>query len=94
MSSEQTPSPAAVVTESESEGAMEAIEELDAATAALQALASSTRDAASREVLRAVLESLAEAKGYLTGEDVEAMVELPGEEEEAVEAEASDAVSE
>jgi len=100
MSSEQTPSPAAVVTESESEGAMEAIEELDAATAALQALASSTRDAASREVLRAVLESLAEAKGYLTGEEVEATVELPGEEEEAddeeevAEVEDADAVSE
>ena len=93
-SDEQTPPPAAVVTESESEGASEAIEELDAATAALQALASSTRDAASREILRAVIESLAEAKGYLTGDDVEAMTELPGEEEEMVETEVESAVSE
>jgi hypothetical protein len=66
---------------------MDAVEELDAATAALQALASTTRDAASRDILRAVLESLAEAKGYLTGEEVEAVTELPGEEEEEVEAE-------
>ena len=84
---EQTPSPAAVVTESDDEGVMDAVEELDAATAALQALASTTRDAASRDILRAVLESLAEAKGYLTGEEVEAVTELPGEEEEEVEAE-------
>ena len=92
MSSEQTPSPVAVVTDSPDTGAMDAVEELDAATSALQALASSMRDAASREVLRAVLDSLAEAKGYLTGEAVEAMVELPGEEEEAVEVEAESEV--
>ena len=86
-SDEPTPPPAAPVTESESESASEAIDELDAATAALQTLASTTRDAASREVLRAVIDSLAEAKGYLTGSEVEAMTELPGEEEEAVETE-------
>ena len=86
-SDEPTPPPAAPVTESQSESASEAIDELDAATAALQALASTTRDAASREVLRSVIDSLAEAKGYLTGSEVEAMTELPGEEEEAVETE-------
>jgi hypothetical protein len=83
---EQTPSPAPVVTDDGHAGAMDdAVEELDAATAALQALASTTRDVASREVLRAVLESLAEAKGYLTGEEVEAVTELPGEEEDVAE---------
>lgn len=81
-SEEQTPPPAATVTDSETEGAFDAVEELDAATAALQALASTTRDAASREVLRAVLDSLAEAKGYLTGAEIEAVTELPGEEVE------------
>lgn len=81
-SEEQTPPPAATVTDSEVEGTSDAVEELDAATAALQALAASTRDASSREVLRAVLDSLAEAKGYLTGADVEAVTELPGEEVE------------
>jgi len=91
---EQTPSPAPVVTDDGHAGAMDdAVEELDAATAALQALASTTRDVASRDILRAVLESLAEAKGYLTGEEVEAVTELPGEEEDAVEVEAGDAVS-
>jgi hypothetical protein len=90
---EQTPSPAPVVTDEGHAGAMDdAVEELDAATAALQALASTTRDVASRDILRAVLESLAEAKGYLTGEEVEAMVELPGEEEDAVEVEAESEV--
>jgi len=85
---EQTPSPAPVVTNDGHAGAMDdAVEELDAATAALQALASTTRDAASREVLRAVLESLAEAKGYLTGEEVEAVTELAGEEEDVAEEE-------
>jgi hypothetical protein len=83
---EQTPSPAPVVTDDGHAGAMDdAVEELDAATAALQALASTTRDVASRDILRAVLESIAEAKGYLTGEEVEAVAELPGEEEEEVE---------
>jgi len=37
------------------------------------------------DVLRAVLESLREARGYLTGTEAEAVVELPGE----VESEAS-----
>ena len=82
-SAEQTPSPEPGVTDAEHAGAMDdAVEELDAATSALQALASTTRDVASRNILRAVLESLAEAKGYLTGEEVEAVTELAGEEEE------------
>ena len=97
-SAEQTPSPAAVVTDDGHARAMDdAVEELDAATSALQALASTTRDVASRDILRAVLESLAEAKGYLTGEEVEAVVELAGEEEEeedVTEDEVVDAVSE
>jgi len=85
---EQTPSPAPVVTDEGHAGAMDdAVEELDAATAALRALASTTRDVASRDILRAVLESLAEAKGYLTGEEVEAVDELPGEEEDVAEEE-------
>jgi hypothetical protein len=85
---EQTPSPAPVVTDDGHAGAMDdAVEELDAATAALRALASTTRDVASRDILRAVLESLAEAKGYLTGEEVEAVDELPGEEEDVAEEE-------
>jgi hypothetical protein len=85
-SAEQTPSPEAVVTDAEHAGAMDdAVEELDAATSALQALAATTRDVASRDILRAVLESLAEAKGYLTGEEVEAVTELAGEEEAVTE---------
>jgi hypothetical protein len=85
-SAEQTPSPEAVVTDAGHASAMDdAVEELDAATSALQALASTTRDVASRDILRAVLESLAEAKGYLTGEEVEAVTELAGEEEDVVE---------
>jgi hypothetical protein len=82
-SAQQTPSPEVVVTDDGHARAMDdAVEELDAATSALQALASTTRDVASRDILRAVLESLAEAKGYLTGEEVEAVTELAGEEEE------------
>jgi uncharacterized phage infection (PIP) family protein YhgE len=93
-SAEQTPSPAAVVTDDGHARAMDdAVEELAAATSALQALASTTRDVASRDILRAVLESLAEAKGYLTGEEVEAVTELAGE-EDAAEDEVVDAVSE
>ena len=85
-SAEQTPSPEVVVTDDGHARAMDdAVEELDAATSALQALASTTRDVASRDILRAVLESLAEAKGYLTGEEVEAVTELAGEEEDDAE---------
>ena len=81
-SAEQTPSPEIVVTDDGHARAMDdAVADLDAATSALQALASTTRDVASRDILRAVLESLAEAKGYLTGEEVEAVTELAGEEQ-------------
>lgn len=80
---EQTPSPAAVVTDDGHARAMDdALDELAASADALRTLASATRDPASREILRGVLESLAEAKGYLTGEAVEDAAELDAVDDE------------
>lgn len=85
-----TPPPAAPVTDSHAEAMSDALEELDASAEALRGLAGSVRDTTSREVLRAVLESLAEARGYLTGNEVEAVEELPSEMDEEASDEASD----
>jgi len=63
---------------SHAEAMAEAVDELRASEEALDGLL----DAATgeqRDILRAVLESLREARGYLTGEEVEAERELPGE---------------
>lgn len=91
---EQTPSPAAVVTDDAHARAMDdALDELAASADALRTLASATRDPASREILRAVLESLAEARGYLTGEDVADVAELDAVDDEiAIDAAALDEV--
>ena len=78
-SEDQTPSPAATVTDAENGGAADAVEELDAAASALEALAASITDATARGVLMAIGESIAEAKGYITGQPVEDVAELPGE---------------
>ena len=69
---------------SDPEAVSEAVDELRASEEALAGLLEgATGDTV--DVLRAVLESLREARGYLTGTEAEAVVELPGE----VESEAS-----
>lgn len=69
---------------SHDEAMSEAVDELVASEEALVGLLeAATGDQA--DILRAVVESLREARGYLTGAEVEASVELPGE----VESEAS-----
>jgi hypothetical protein len=72
---------------SDPEAVSEAVDELRASEEALAGLLEgATGDTV--DVLRAVLESLREARGYLTGTEVEAVVELPGEvESEAATAE-------
>ena len=82
-----TPPPAASVTDAAESAMTDAVDELDAASSALETLAAQIRDPSMRDVLRAVMESLSEAKSYLTGSDVEAAVELPGEEEAVAETE-------
>lgn len=90
IQAERAPAPAipegATVTDAApaAEGVTEAVDELRAADEALTGLLdSATPDQA--DILRAVVESLREARGYLTGAEVEAATELPGE----VESEAS-----
>lgn len=90
IQAERAPAPAipegATVTDAAPavEGVTEAVDELRAADEALTGLLdSATPDQA--DILRAVVESLREARGYLTGAEVEAATELPGE----VESEAS-----
>jgi hypothetical protein len=80
-----TPTPTAPPDDvSHAEARAEAVDELVASEEALTGLLeAATGDQA--EILRAVVESLREARGYLTGAEVEAFVELVGE----VESEAS-----
>jgi hypothetical protein len=56
----------------------EAVDELRASEEALDGLLEAATGE-QRDILRAVLESLREARGYLTGQEVEAERELPGE---------------
>jgi hypothetical protein len=64
----------------------EAVDELRASEEALAGMLDGTLTDDQRDMLRAVLESVREARGYLTGREVEAETELPGE----VESEASE----
>jgi hypothetical protein len=57
----------------------EAVDEVRASEEAIAGLLEGTLTDDQREVLSAVLESMREARGYLTGEPVEASEELPGE---------------
>jgi hypothetical protein len=63
---------------SHAEAMAEAVDELRASEEALDGLLEASTGE-QRDVLRAVLESLREARGYLTGQEVEAERELPGE---------------
>jgi hypothetical protein len=78
--------PAADVSREHAEAMSEAVDELRASEEALDGLLAGSVTEDQRDILRAVLESLREARGYLTGEEVEAETELPGE----TESEASD----
>jgi hypothetical protein len=80
------PAPAAAVSPDHAEAMAEAVDELRASEEALDGVLAGTLTTDQRDVLRAVLESLREARGYLTGQEVEAETELPGE----VESEASE----
>jgi hypothetical protein len=63
---------------SHAEAMAEAVDELRASEEAIDGLLEAATGE-QRDVLRAVLESLREARGYLTGQEVEAERELPGE---------------
>jgi len=80
------PAPAAPVSSEHAEAMEEAVDELRASEEALVGMLDGTLTTDQRDMLRAVLESVREARGYLTGREVEAEVELPGE----VESEASE----
>jgi hypothetical protein len=73
--------PAADVSRDHAEMMDEAVDEVRASEEAIAGLLDGTLTDEQREVLSAVLESMREARGYLTGQDVEASVELPGEAE-------------
>jgi hypothetical protein len=64
----------------------EALDEVRASEEAVSGLLEGTLSDDQRDVLRAVLASMREARGYLTGQPVEADVELPGEDTEEEEA--------
>lgn len=57
----------------------EAVDELRASEEALAGMLDGTLTPDQRDILSAVLESMREARGYLTGQEAEAVVELPGE---------------
>lgn len=80
------PAPAAPVSSAPVVEVDEAVDELRASEEALAGMLDGTLTNDQRDMLRAVLESVREARGYLTGQEVEAEVELPGE----VESEASE----
>jgi hypothetical protein len=63
---------------SHAEAMAEAVDELRASAEALDGLLEAATGE-QRDILRSVLESLREARGYLTGQEVEAERELPGE---------------
>lgn len=75
--------PAAPVTAPDHAEAMdEALDEVRASEEAVAGLLEGTLSDEQRDVLRAVLASMREARGYLTGQPVEADVELAGEDTE------------
>ena len=79
--------PAAPVTAPDHAEAMdEALDEVRASEEAVAGLLEGTLSEDQRDVLRAVLASMREARGYLTGQPAEADVELPGEDTEEEEA--------
>lgn len=78
--------PVEAVSPEHAEAMSEAVDELRASEEALDGVLAGTLTTDQRDVLRAVLESLREARGYLTGQEVEAETELAGE----VESEASE----
>jgi hypothetical protein len=65
---------------SHAEAMAEAVDELTASEEALDGMIESV-GAEQADILRAVIESLREARGYLTGQEVEAVAELPTETE-------------
>jgi hypothetical protein len=71
--------PAADVSREHAEAMDEAVDELRASEEALDGILAGSLSDDHRDILRAVLESIREARGYLTGEEVEADTELPGE---------------
>ena len=75
--------PAAPVSSDHAEAMEEAVDELRASEEALAGMLDGTLTDDQRDMLRAVLESVREARGYLTGREVEAETELPGEVESA-----------
>ena len=77
------PAPAAPVSSDHAEAMEEAVDELRASEEALAGMLDGTLTDDQRDMLRAVLESVREARGYLTGQEVEAETELPGEVESA-----------
>lgn len=78
---EPAPAPQVSTEAMDGEGVADAAEEVVASTAAVQALLDGDLPDSTRSVLEAVLESLAEAAGYLgVAPMAEAKVELPGEE--------------
>lgn len=80
------PAPEAPVSSDHAEAMEEAVDELRASEEALAGILDGTLTPDQRDMLRAVLASVREARGYLTGQEVEAETELPGE----VESEASE----
>ena len=73
------PAPAAPVSSAPVVEVEEAVDELRASEEALVGMLAGTLTTDQRDILSAVLESMREARGYLTGDEVEAEVELPGE---------------
>lgn len=71
--------PVADVSREHAEMMDEAVDEVRASEEAIAGLLEGTLTDDQREVLSAVLESMREARGYLTGAPVEASEELPGE---------------
>lgn len=71
--------PAADVSREHAEAMDEALDEVRASEEAVAGLLEGTLSDEQRDVLRAVLASMREARGYLTGQPVEAEVELPSE---------------
>ena len=74
--------PAADVSREHAEAMDDALDEVRASEEAVAGLLEGTLSDEQRDVLRAVLASMREARGYLTGQPVEADVELPGEDTE------------
>ena len=80
--------PVADVSREHTDAMDEAVDELRASEEAIDGILAGSLSDDQRDILRAVLESLREARGYLTGEEVEADTELPGEVESETSGEA------